>query len=273
MMAFLIVCGLALALVIALLIQPRLRERRRLRLAHQPFPAAWRRLLRRRVPLVARLPADLQLRLKGLMQVFLAEKPIIGCAGLRVNDEMRVTIAALACLPLLGDARGLYPRLRQVLLYPSAFYVDRLRQEAGGLQREERQLLAGESWSQGQVLLSWQDVLADAADPQDGRNVVIHEFAHQLDQVTGQADGTPSQADAQALRRWSTVMQAEHRGLQERVARGEETLLSAYGSVDQAEFFAVASEVFFERPDALQTQHPALYGLLSGFYRLNPASW
>lgn len=130
-MALLIVCGLALALIAGLLALPLLRERRRARLARQPFPQAWRTMLRRRVPLVARLPADLQLRLKQLMLIFLAEKPIIGCAGLQVSDEMRVTIAAQACLPLLGDARGFYPRLRQVLLYPGAFVVDRLAQGAG----------------------------------------------------------------------------------------------------------------------------------------------
>src|SRR6478735_889744 len=121
----LITAALALLLVAALLAQPWLTRRRRARLASQPFPQAWRRILRRRVPLVQRLPADLQLRLKGMMQVFLAEKPIIGCAGLVVSDEMRVTIAAQACLPLLGRSRGYYPELKQILLYPGAFVVER----------------------------------------------------------------------------------------------------------------------------------------------------
>jgi Mlc titration factor MtfA (ptsG expression regulator) len=272
-MALLIVCGLALALIAGLLALPLLRERRRARLARQPFPQAWRTVLRRRVPLVARLPADLQLRLKQLMLIFLAEKPIIGCAGLQVSDEMRVTIAAQACLPLLGDARGFYPRLRQVLLYPGAFVVDRLAQGAGGVQREERRLLSGESWSQGQVVLSWQDVLEGAADPGDGRNVVIHEFAHQLDQVKGHADGAPPQRDAQARRRWSTVMQAEFQALQARSARGEPGLLSDYGATEPAEFFAVASEVFFEQPLQLAAAHPALYRELAAFYKVHPFSW
>lgn len=150
-MPLLICFLLALLAAAAVALWPLWVRRRRTRIAGRPFPQAWRRLLRRHVPLVARLPARQQLRLKGLMQVFLAEKPIIGCRGLRVTDEMRVTIAALACLPLLGAARGVYPELRQVLLYPGAFVVERPVSEAGGVLSEQRRVLAGESWSQGQV--------------------------------------------------------------------------------------------------------------------------
>lgn len=272
-MALLIVCGLALALIAWLAGQPLWRARRRARLQRQPFPQAWRRILRRRVPLVASLPPDLQLRLKRLMLVFLAEKPVIGCAGLTVTDEMRVTIAAQACLPLLGASRGYYPKLSQVLLYPRAFVVDRVAQGAAGVQMEQRRLLSGESWTQGQVILSWQDVLEGAADPADGRNVVIHEFAHQLDQAKGHANGAPVLRDRAAHARWSRVMSAEFEALQQRLARGEEGVLDAYGATDPAEFFAVASEVFFEQPLRLAQEHPALYQELARYYRLNPFSW
>jgi hypothetical protein len=246
---------------------------RRERLARRPFPQPWRRLLRRRVPLVAGLPAPLQLRLKGLMQVFLAEKPIIGCRGLRVTDEMRVTIAALACLPLLGAARGVYPELRQVLLYPGAFVVDRPVNEPGGVVADQRRVLAGESWSQGQVLLAWDEVARGAATPGDGHNVVIHEFAHQLDQAGGRANGAPALPTTAAYRRWSTVMQNEFDALRWRLASGEATLIDAYAATDPAEFFAVISELFFERPVELAAGHPALYAELSSYYRLNPAAW
>lgn len=272
-MALLIVCLLALALIVALAGQPLLRRWRRARLQRRPFPQAWRRILRRHVPLVARLPPDLQLRLKRLMQVFLAEKPIIGCGGLVVSDEMRVTIAAQACLPLLGAARGYYPQLRQVLLYPSAFYVERSAQGAAGVQMEQRRLLSGESWTQGQVILSWPDVQDGAADPADGRNVVIHEFAHQLDQAKGYANGAPALRDRAAYARWSRVLQAEYETLQARAARGEPGLLNDYGATDPAEFFAVASEAFFEQPLQLAHAHPALYQELARYYRLNPFSW
>lgn len=252
---------------------PLWQRRRRQKLREQPFPQAWRRILRRRVPLVQRLPADLQMRLKQDIQVFLAEKPILGCGGLTVTDEMRVSIAAQACLPLLGARRGYYPKLKQILLYPGAFVVDRPVNQAGGVQMEQRRALAGESWVQGQVLLSWTDVQAGAADPADGHNVVIHEFAHQLDQAKGLANGAPQLASKQAYRLWSTVMQNEFDALRERLARGEAGLIDAYGATDPAEFFAVSSELFFERPLDLAQQHPALYGLLSDYYRLNPLNW
>lgn len=271
-MPLLTVFVVALLAAAGIALWPLWVRRRRERIASQPFPAAWQRLLRRHVPLVARLPARQQLRLKGLMQVFLAEKPIIGCRGLRVSDEMRVTIAALACLPLLGAARGLYPELRQVLLYPTAFIVDRPVNDAGVLS-EQRRALAGESWSQGQVLLAWDEVKRGAATPGDGHNVVIHEFAHQLDQHNGPANGAPALATAAAYRRWSTVMQNEFDALRVRLARGEPGLIDAYGATEPAEFFAVVSELFFERPIELAAGHPALYAELQGYYRLDPAGW
>jgi len=277
LLALLIVTGLGLLLAAWFAGQPWLARRRRARIARQPFPPAWRRLLRRRVPMVQRLPADLQMRLKGMIQVFLAEKPIIGCAGLVVTDEMRVTIAAQACLPLLGAARGFYPELKQILLYPGAFVVDRPTTAAAGVQMEQRRALAGESWAQGQVLLSWQDVMKGGDDPDDGHNVVIHEFAHQLDQAKGFANGAPLLGSRAAYQRWSRVMQHEFDALRARVARAEPGegpgLIDAYGATDPAEFFAVASEVFFERPAELAHAHPALYGELSRYYRLNPLSW
>lgn len=272
-MPLLICFLLALLAAAAVALWPLWVRRRRARIAGRPFPQAWRRLLRRHVPLVARLPARQQLRLKGLMQVFLAEKPIIGCRGLRVTDEMRVTIAALACLPLLGAARGVYPELRQVLLYPGAFVVERPVSESGGVLSEQRRVLAGESWSQGQVLLAWDEVRRGAATPGDGHNVVIHEFAHQLDQAGGPANGAPALPTAAAYRRWSTVMQNEFDALRARLARGEPGLIDAYAATAPAEFFAVVSELFFERPVELAAGHPELYGELSGYYRLDPAEW
>lgn len=270
-MALLIVCGLALALIAWLAAHPLLQAWRRDRLQRQPFPQAWRRILRRRVPQIAQLPADQQLRLKKLIQVFVAEKSFIGCAGLRISDEIRITIAAQACLPLLGTARGFYPQLRQILVYPGAFVVDRVAGGPAGVQMEQRRALAGESWSQGQVILSWQDVVEGAANPGDGRNVVIHEFAHQLDQAKGHANGAPPLRDRAAYARWSAVMQAEYDALCARAARGEPSLMSDYGATDPAEFFAVASEVFFEQPLLLAQVHPALYRELAGYYRWHPA--
>jgi hypothetical protein len=186
---------------------------------------------------------------------------------------MRVLIAAQACLPLLGHARGLYPNLRQVLLYPGAFVVDRPVNQPGGVLRDERRALAGESWSQGQVILSWQAVREGAAVADDGQNVVIHEFAHQLDQDKGVANGAPLRAQPADRERWARVMQAAYARLHERLARGEDGLLSAYAATDPAEFFACASEVFFEQGAALRAEQPALYAELAAYYRLDTAAW
>jgi Mlc titration factor MtfA (ptsG expression regulator) len=253
--------------------QPLWLRWRRSRLRQGVFPAAWRRLLRVHVPLFARLPADLQLRLKQDMLVFLAEKPILGCAGLQVTDAMRVTIAALACMPLLGARRGYYPEMQRVLLYPGAFMAPHAQVDDDGVHSDGLRALAGQSWAQGQVLLSWDDVRQGAADPADGRNVVIHEFAHQLDQSKGYANGAPPLRTRQAYRCWSSVMQAEFDALHLRLQQGEEGLIEAYAATDPAEFFAVCSELFFERGAELAAQHPPLFAELRGYYHINPLSW
>ncbi|CAN5908569.1 zinc-dependent peptidase [soil metagenome] len=269
-----IVLGLTLLLVLWLIGEPWWVERRRERLRRQPFPAAWRTILRKRVPYVRMLPADLQLQLKRHMQVFLAEKPFIGCDGLRVTDEMRVTIAAQACLLILNRRRtDYYPALREILLYPGAFVVDRVHAEPGGALQEQRRALSGESWSRGQVILSWQDSVEGASVVDDGRNVVIHEFAHQLDQQAGHANGAPLLGRRERYARWSQVLSAEYMTLRQRSHDGEPTLFSAYGATDPAEFFAVVSEVFFEQPHRMAAEHTALYIELARFYRLDPASW
>lgn len=255
---------------LALLAQPWWARRRQRQLQGQPFPRAWAHILRRRVPLVHRLPAPLRRRLLGLIQVFVADKPFIGCAGLVVDDDMRVTIAAQACLLLLGQPGDVaYPRLRQVLVYPEAFVVPRRQVLPGGVVSEQPQALAGESWAQGQVILAWSEVLAGAADPGDGRNVVLHEFAHQIDQDGGDADGRPWQRDEASRRQWATVMDE---GLA-RLREAPSDTLDAYGSTDPAEYFAVATESFFERPQALAQAAPQLYGALARLYRLDPQRW
>ena len=267
-----IVLGALLA-VLAIAGWPWLQSLRRGRLQRHPFPAAWRRILKRHVPLVRQLPVDLQLQLKQRMQVFIAEKPFIGCQGLIVTEAMRVVIAAQACLLLLNRPAEHFGNLRQVLLYPGAFVVDKVHHAAGGVLRDERQVLAGESWSQGQVVLSWDDVLEGAAVADDGRNVVVHEFAHQLDQADGAANGAPALARSADRKRWARVMGNEFAHLERQLAQGEDNLLGAYAATNPAEFFAVASEVFFERGPLLAATRPALFAELAAFYGVDPTSW
>jgi Mlc titration factor MtfA (ptsG expression regulator) len=278
--AFFLICGLAFLFAAWLISQPWLLAKRRARIRVRPFPVAWRRVLQERVPYVASLPADLQLQLKQHIQVFLAEKPFLACGGLVLTQEMRVVIAAQACLLILNRPATYFPNLRQILVYPGPFVVNRVRAESSGVLQDLRQVLSGESWSQGQVILSWEDVLDGAADPRDGRNVVVHEFAHQLDQETGQANGAP-QLGARADRgRWLKTFTAEFALLQQRteVARADpagpdDSLLSDYGATSPAEFFAVASEVFFERPQRMSLEHATLYEEMRRFYCVDPLSW
>lgn len=268
-----VVVGLPLLVAGWILLEPRFVAWRRARLRARPFPQAWREILRRRVPLARRLPFPLRRQLEGHIQVFLAEKSFAGCDGLAVTDEMRVTIAAHACLLLLDRPDHYYPRLAQVLVYPGPFVVNRERRNAIGLVQDESRVLAGESWAHGQVVLSWPDVLEGAAIPDDGRNVAIHEFAHQLDQEKGHANGAPDLAGFQRYPRWSRVFGLEYERLQARLLNAEASLLDPYAATDPAEFFAVCSEAFFEMPQRLAAEHPALYGELSRYYRVDPLAW
>lgn len=268
-----------LALLLPLLVAawlagpPLLTAWRRSRIRRQPFPPAWRAVLRQRWPAFARFPADVQLRLKKHAQVLIAEKPFIGCAGLVVTDEMRVLVAAQAALLLLGRGLGAFEQLRQILLYPGAFAVTRSSADAAGLVHEERHALLGEAWQQGQVLLSWQSVLDGAAEPHDGHNVVVHEFAHVLDHEQGAANGAPWLPGARRRQRWARVMQAEFDTLRRTLAEGGTHLLGAYAAQNPAEFFAVANECFFEQPGPMSRQHPALYAELALLHRAHPALW
>jgi len=246
---------------------------RRARIRAQPFPRPWRETLRRRMPAFARLPSDVQLRLKKLAQVLIAEKPFIGCDGLRVSDEMRVLVAVQAALLLLRRGAGYYPRLRQILIYPGAFVVERSTSDAAGLVRDARTALVGESWQQGQVVLSWSDVIFGAANPHDGRNVVIHEFAHQLDQETGPANGAPWLSQPRQRADWAQVLETEFKALQQQLAQGGSGLIEPYAATNAAEFFAVVSELFFERPAELAAAHSALYAQFNGYYGVDPRAW
>jgi Mlc titration factor MtfA (ptsG expression regulator) len=186
---------------------------------------------------------------------------------------VRVTIAAQACLLLLNRESHYFPRLRKILVYPAPFIVERLRLEPSGVLQETRHALSGESWTLGQVVLSWEDAANGAAIPDDGANVVIHEFAHQLDQEKGFANGAPPLGTRGRYLAWSTVLSDEFERLRWTAAQGLPSLLNPYGATEPAEFFAVASEVFFEQSHRMAAEHPALYDELRRFYRVDPASW
>lgn len=270
----LVILTLLTLLVLAAIFLPQLwRRYRRKKIQQQPFPSAWRQILKHRMPYFRALPADLQLQLKKLIQVFVAEKDFVGCADLIVTDEMKVTIAAQACLLLLNKPPHFYPKLKQILIYPAAFVVPVQQSDTAGVVSETAQVRLGESWQSGQIVLSWVDTIKSAAICNDGHNLVIHEFAHQLDQLKGQATGAPQLRSTQAYQQWAQVLSREFEQLQRQLAQGIPTLFDPYAATNPAEFFAVISEVFFEQPDLFAAQHQALYQQLRAFYALDPLSW
>jgi Mlc titration factor MtfA (ptsG expression regulator) len=273
-MALLFAAALVALFVAWVALGPWLQERRRDRIRARALAAPAREILERRVPYLRRLPAALRRELEGHVQVFLDAKQFIGCAGLDVTEEMRLVIAAQACLLVLGRRGEPFPKVRDILVYPGPFVVERMQADGiPGLMHERRSERSGESWTHGQVIVSWDDVLAGAADPGDGRNVVVHEFAHQLDQWKGYADGAPWLGRRDRYRRWSQVMHAEFARLRHEAALGVPSLIDFYGATSPAEFFAVCSEVFFERAREMAQLHPALYGELRSLYRVDPAAW
>ena len=249
-----------------------LRRRRRRTLRASPFPDAWRAILERRVPLWRRLPEEDRRELEGHVQVLLAEKHFEGAGGLVLTDEIRVVIAAQAAVLLLHRETDYFPGLYSIVVYPAGFVVP-VRDEDGGIVTEGTDDRLGESWSAGVIVLSWDGVRHGVADSGDGENLVLHEFAHQLDDEGGDADGVPLLARGHDGARWAQVLGVEFERLRDADDRGEHTLLDPYGAETPAEFFAVATEYFFERPAELETEHPELYGELRRYFRQDPARW
>jgi len=247
-----------------------LRERRRRRLRETPFPAQWRAIVERGFPLFRRLGADDQAELLGHMQVFLDEKKFEGCGGLQIDDEIRVTIAAQACLLLLHREPHYYPRLVSILVYPHAYVARSAQRLPGGIVSEEPSGRLGESWVDDIVVLAWDAVRTGASDANDGHNVVLHEFAHQLDQEDGTSNGAPILEHRSQYVAWARILGDEFKGLQSAAERGRPSDIDAYGATNAAEFFAVVTEAFFERPAPLRKKHPALYDELKLFYRQDP---
>ncbi len=233
------------------------------------FPALWQEILERRAPIYRLLPEPDRRELRSYIRWFIGSKEFEGCGGLVVTDESRVTVAAQACLLLLHRQTPCYERLRLIRVYPNTCFAQGSAAAA-----------SGESWQHGVVLLAWDSVRGGAANPFDGNNVVLHEFAHQLDQEEGGCDGTPrlgrgmSPADAAGVyTSWARMLSLEYEEFRLTVEQGGKTVMDSYGASNPAEFFAVATECFFEKPKQLCVKHPDLYAALKQFYRQDPAAW
>jgi MtfA peptidase len=243
------------------------------RVLARDMPAQWRAILERNIPIYTRMSGDLQHQLNKLVQQFLFQKKFVGCAGLEVDDEMRLTIAGQACLLLLNRPTRVYPDLHTVLVYPSAFLVPRKQVDEAGVVSEARQDLLGESWGDGRVVLSWDHVQRGAHDWSDGQNVVLHEFAHQLDSESGSNNGAPYLGSETNYRNWSEVLSRDFANLRVDAMYRQQSVMDHYGATSPAEFFAVATETFFEKPWQMAERHGALYAELFKYYRVDPRAW
>jgi MtfA peptidase len=250
------------------------KSRRRQRLRALPFPDDWRRTIERNVPIVRRLSPSDRSELFGHVQVFLAEKHFEGAGGLELTDEIRVTIAAQACMLLLHRETDYYPLLTSIIVYPSTYVVPGEHHVGEGIWEEGDAAYLGHTQrNMSALVLAWDSSLGGARAIDDGENVVLHEFAHQLDFEDGGVDGTPPLASKRQHASWARVLGAEYDALRRASETGAPSVLDEYGAENPAEFFAVATEAFFERPVELRERHPALYGELRAFYRQDPATW
>ena len=234
------------------------------------MPDTWLHILNTQVPYYRLLSVEEQQVLKGHVNVFIDEKHFEGCGGFRITDEVRLVIAAQACLLVLNFEDHYFPRLKSILVYPELFEAPIERPDEAGVIEEGFGLHAGESWNIGAVVLAWDEVVASRGVG-DGENVVLHEFAHQMDTGDGASDGWPELLDKRLDAQWYEVMAREYAALRRRVEEGRRTFIDDYGAESPAEFFAVITEHFFEQPHEMREHHPEVYSLLAQFYRQDPA--
>lgn len=251
-----------------------IRDHRRKKILETPFPSTWESYLERNVAHYRRLDESGREHLRALTQVFIAEKHWEGCGGLVLNDEIRVTIAAQACLMVLALPHDLYSGVESIFVYPSTVVIPEhhlgvfemsLKPKSGPTP------ILGEAQVRGPVILVWDSVLQTARHPECGHNVVYHEFAHKLDMFDGKVNGTPPLEGKEQYRSWVEVCSKEFLRLRELTHQGKRTFLDSYGAVNEAEFFAVVTEQFFDQPVAMKRYHSELYRVLRDFYRQDTA--
>lgn len=249
------------------------RKKKRRQLREQPFPGEWDAMLRRNFPLYLRLSDEDRDELQGHIHVFLDEKKFEGCGGLELTDEMRVTIAAQACLLLLHRETDYFPVMTSVFVYPSLFFAEVAEEDEAGVVTEFQEDRSGEAWDYGPVVLSWEDALVGASGEEGGYNSVIHEFVHQLDLENGAADGVPRLEGSERYAEWERVFAEAYERFERRLDAGRPTVLDEYGAEGPDEFFAVAAEHFFQTPSELREESPELYDQLKLYFKQDPAGW
>lgn len=263
---------IAMVGVFYLLVWPRVKKALILK---RPFPEQWLGIVREQLSIYEKLSSGLQSQLQNLIKYFVSTKQFVGCAGIEIDDKIKITIAAQACLLLLNRPTHEYADLRYIYVYPTSFRATReVRDELGLVSTQSRDLL-GESWQSGKVVLAWDNVEQGVRNFHDGYNVVLHEFAHQLDQESGAANGAPLLYTKAAYKSWAYVFGREFERLQHSDPHNpsQASIIDHYGATNPAEFFAVATETFFEEPHKLYRHHRELFEELHNYYRLDPRQW
>jgi hypothetical protein len=254
-------------------LKQHLKAKRRQKIMEGPLPDKFIKIISEKMMFYKFLTEELKNELHRYVLVFLDEKSFEGCGGLEMNDEIRLTIASQACFLLLNKGETtFYPELQSIVVYPSAYVVPETTRN-GVLNFEAPSVRLGESWTAGTVVLAWDDVEKGIKNFKSGHNVIIHEFSHQLDQEDGVADGAPVLSDNGAYQSWARVLSKEYKKLQKMSAKHHRGLMDDYGATDPAEFFAVATETFFEKGKKMRDKHPELYEQLKDYYRMDPADW
>lgn len=264
--------GLILTALLLWLLFKQLQKHQRHQLFLKPLPPEWIQILEKNVSIYLLLPEPLKKELHGRINIFLNEKEFFGFGGLEVSDEIQLTVAGNACLLLLKRDKRCFPGFTSILMYPDTYVAKEVKSD-GMVESHEHSARAGESWHRGPIVLSWADVMRGSLDPNDGHNVVLHEFAHKLDEANNSMNGLPVLRDHSHYAEWASVLSKEFDALLIRANRGTNSVIDAYGTVSPAEFFAVATESFFEKPIQMKTKLPDLYQQLERFYDLDPAAW
>jgi Mlc titration factor MtfA (ptsG expression regulator) len=259
-----------MAIFLLLICVPKYRLRM---ILAKPFPNEYSKILRKNIPFYSKMPTHLQMQLKKRIKQFLHQKKFVGCDGLEITNEVKVTIAGRACLLILNRETDVFAKLGTILVYPSAFIVPRANVQAGGVVTHTNQTLSGESWSDGRVVLAWDHIVPNRESAHLGQDVVVHEFAHQLDSESGVTNGTPILRNTQAYQMWAKVLEQEYLHLQREQQHGEESFIDQYGATNPAEFFAVVTEAFFYRSKQFSEQHPKLFEQFLIYYQIDPREW
>jgi len=272
LLVFLAIISVPVAIGLYWLIKPRLVRKRRTQLRKQPLPEGVEDVLSRNVGLYSLLPDDLREQLHGHINVFLDEKRFLGVGGQEITPEVAITIAGAACLLLLNREPSYFPGFSSILVYPETYEADQVNFD-GVVETRKRSRRAGESWHRGPIVLSWSNALQGAVNAGDGYNVVLHEFAHKLDEENSGTNGQPILHAAGHYQEWAEVLGREFRSFAERVSRRKNKVIDEYGLTSPAEFFAVATESFFEKAGTMRRRLPDLYEQLRKYYAVDPATW